>query len=184
VAAVARDESRHGGGVGTPEPSEPRLDLGLLADRQAIPGLGPDDGFTQSVCNLEHADAARDAWQRLLENPGPIVVGTAQGDSCFGASDEFLFNVRHRDRKAGLEDVAPVTLVSSERFLGHFGLGGVGDSGVNGSCERWFLIGSGHRSSSPTKCGSTVERAPSRFGSDLARHGLGLNVEIPRASSG
>ncbi len=95
---------------------------------EKIPGLGPDDGFTQSVCNLEHAQRSGAAWDRFLENPGPVVVGTAQGGSCFGASYEFLFNVRHRIAKAGLEKVAPVTFVSAEPFLGHFGLGGVGDS--------------------------------------------------------
>jgi sulfide:quinone oxidoreductase len=95
---------------------------------EKIPGLGPEDGFTQSVCNLEHAELARRAWDRFLEDPGPVVVGTAQGGSCFGASYEFLFNVHHRIRKAGLEQAAPVTFITSEPFLGHFGLGGVGDS--------------------------------------------------------
>ncbi len=93
-----------------------------------IPGLGPDGGYTQSVCNLEHAQLAGKAWDRFLENPGPVVVGTAQGGSCFGASYEFAFNIHHRIRKAGLEDVAPVTFISAEPQLGHFGLGGVGDS--------------------------------------------------------
>jgi len=95
---------------------------------EKIPGLGPEGGFTQSVCNLEHAEAAGEAWQRFLEKPGPVVVGTAQGGSCFGASYEFLFNIHHRIRKAGLEKEAPVTFVSAEPFLGHFGLGGVGNS--------------------------------------------------------
>src|SRR6266545_594207 len=97
---------------------------------EKIPGLGPMDGYTQSVCNLEHALLAREAWERFLENPGPVVAGTAQGGSCFGASYEFLFNIRHRIQKAGLQDVAPVTFVSAEPYLGHFGLGGVGDSSM------------------------------------------------------
>lgn len=95
---------------------------------EKIAGLGPEQGYTQSVCNLDHALLARDAWDRFLENPGPVVVGTAQGGSCFGASYEFLFNINHRIRKAGLADVAPVTFISAEPYLGHFGLGGVGDS--------------------------------------------------------
>ncbi len=95
---------------------------------ERIAGLGPDDGFTQSVCNVEHAEQAAEAWQRFLQEPGPVVVGTAQGGSCFGASYEFLFNVHHRIQRAGLQDVAPVTFLSAEPYLGHFGLGGVGDS--------------------------------------------------------
>lgn len=95
---------------------------------EKIPGLGPESGYTQSVCNLDHALQAREAWKRFLENPGPVVIGTAQGGSCFGASYEFLLNTRHQIKKAGLEDVAPVTFVTAEPFLGHFGLGGVGKS--------------------------------------------------------
>jgi sulfide:quinone oxidoreductase len=93
-----------------------------------IDGLGPEDGYTQSVCNLEHAMLTREAWQDFLENPGPVVVGTAQGGSCFGASYEFLLNTHHRIKKAGLQDVAPLTFITAEPFLGHFGLGGVSDS--------------------------------------------------------
>jgi sulfide:quinone oxidoreductase len=95
---------------------------------EKVPGLGPEHGHTQSVCNLDHAELARAAWDKFLGDPGPVVVGTAQGGSCFGASYEFLFNIHHRIRKAGLEKVAPVTFITSEPYLGHFGLGGVGDS--------------------------------------------------------
>ncbi|HEX8977612.1 MAG TPA: FAD-dependent oxidoreductase [Solirubrobacteraceae bacterium] len=103
---------------------------------EKITGLGPHGGFTQSVCNLEHALLAKDAWERFLQNPGPVVIGTAQGGSCFGASYEFLLNVRHRIGKAGLENVAPVTFITAEPFLGHFGLGGVGAS--QKMIERFF----------------------------------------------
>ena len=95
---------------------------------ERIPGLGPEEGFTQSVCNLEHALRARTAWKRFLQDPGPVVIGTAQGGSCFGASYEFLLNTHHQIKKAGLADKAPVSFVTAEPFLGHFGLGGVGDS--------------------------------------------------------
>ncbi len=95
---------------------------------EKILGLGPEGGHTQSVCNMEHALLTRDAWDRFLENPGPVVIGTAQGGSCFGASYEFLLNTKHRIKKAGLEDVAPVKFITAEPFLGHFGLGGVADS--------------------------------------------------------
>ncbi|MBJ7354111.1 MAG: NAD(P)/FAD-dependent oxidoreductase [Thermoleophilaceae bacterium] len=95
---------------------------------EKVPGLGPVGGHTQSVCNMEHALLTRAAWEGFLENPGPVVIGTAQGGSCFGASYEFLLNTKYRIKKAGLEDVAPVTFITAEPFLGHFGLGGVADS--------------------------------------------------------
>ena len=95
---------------------------------EKVDGLGPENGYTQSVCNLDHAMLATDAWSEFLENPGPVVVGTVQGGSCFGASYEFLFNAKHHIKKAGLEKEAPVTFITAEPFLGHFGLGGVGKS--------------------------------------------------------
>ncbi|MGZ4741565.1 MAG: NAD(P)/FAD-dependent oxidoreductase [Ilumatobacteraceae bacterium] len=94
---------------------------------ERIPGLGPHGGHTQSVCTLDHTLETRAAWQRFLADPGPVVVGTAQGGSCFGASYEFLLNTRYQLQKAGHGD-QPVTFITSEPFLGHFGLGGVGDS--------------------------------------------------------
>jgi sulfide:quinone oxidoreductase len=103
---------------------------------EKVSGLGPIEGYTQSVCNLDHALLAREAWKQFLENPGPVVVGTAQGGSCFGASYEFLFNMHHRIKKAGLADVAPVTFITAEPYLGHFGLGGVGAS--QQMVERFF----------------------------------------------
>ena len=110
---------------------------------EKVPGLGPIDGHTQSVCNLEHAMLTREAWRRFLENPGPVVVGTAQGGSCFGASYEFLLNAQHRIKKAGLQDVAPLTFITAEPFLGHFGLGGVADSSqrVEGFFEQLGIEG-------------------------------------------
>jgi sulfide:quinone oxidoreductase len=45
---------------------------------EKVPGLGPQDGYTQSVCNLDHALLARAAWERFLENPGP--AGNAGAD--------------------------------------------------------------------------------------------------------
>jgi sulfide:quinone oxidoreductase len=103
---------------------------------EKIPGLGPDGGHTHSVCNLDHALLAGEAWEAFLKCPGPVVVGTAQGGSCFGASYEFLFNIEHRIKKAGLEDLAPVTFITAEPHLGHFGLGGVGD--YSQRVERFF----------------------------------------------
>ncbi len=43
-----------------------------------VPGLGPD-GFTQSVCMIDHAETAYVAWEKFCADPGPIVVGAVQG---------------------------------------------------------------------------------------------------------
>ena len=93
-----------------------------------IPGLGPEGGHTQSVCTLAHAQAAWSAYQEFLKNPGPVVIGAVQGASCFGPAYEFALIVDADLRRRKLRDRVPMTYVSSEPYLGHMGLGGVGDS--------------------------------------------------------
>ena len=56
-----------------------------------IQGLGPHGGHTQSVCHVEHALKANEAFEAFCRNPGPIIVGAVQGASCFGPAYEFLF---------------------------------------------------------------------------------------------
>lgn len=92
-----------------------------------VPGLGPE-GFSQSVCTTPHAASAHEAYQRFLENPGPIVIGAAQGASCFGPAYEFALIVDADLRRRRLRDKVPITFVTSEPYIGHMGLGGVGDS--------------------------------------------------------
>jgi sulfide:quinone oxidoreductase len=92
-----------------------------------IPGLGPE-GFTESVCHVDHAMGAQDKWKQFTANPGPMVVGAAQMASCFGPAYEFAFIADAALRKLKLRDKVPMTYVSSEPFVGHMGLGGVGDS--------------------------------------------------------
>jgi sulfide:quinone oxidoreductase len=93
-----------------------------------VPGLGPENGHTQSVCTGTHAVAAWAAYQRLLANPGPVVIGAVQGASCFGPAYEFAMIVDTDLRRRKLRDRVPITFVSPEPYVGHMGLGGVGDS--------------------------------------------------------
>ena len=85
-------------GVKRVHPAENRLDLndGSSVDYDylaistgprlafdEIPGLGPD-GFTRSICHVDHAMTAQDDWKEFTQNPGPMVIGAAQMASCFG----------------------------------------------------------------------------------------------------
>ena len=93
-----------------------------------IPGFGPAAGNAVSICTLEHAQAAWSRYQRFVENPGPIVVGAVQGASCFGPAYEFAFILDADLRARRIRDKVPITFVTSEPYIGHMGLGGVGDS--------------------------------------------------------
>ncbi|MGO8915728.1 MAG: NAD(P)/FAD-dependent oxidoreductase [Stellaceae bacterium] len=92
-----------------------------------IAGLGPD-GCTQSICHVEHAATAYQAFERFCAAPGPIVVGAVQGASCFGPAYEFAFILDTELRKRGLRDRVPMTFVTPEPYIGHLGLDGVGDT--------------------------------------------------------
>ncbi len=93
-----------------------------------IEGLGPEGGFTQSVCHVDHAEKAREAFEKLKANPGPVIVGAVQGASCFGPAYEFLFILETALRQAKLRDKVPMTFVTPEPYIGHLGLDGVGDT--------------------------------------------------------
>ena len=95
---------------------------------EEVPGTGPEGGYTQSICTTPHAQHAWEAYQAFLKDPGPVVIGAAAGASCFGPAYEFAMIVDADLRKRKLRDRVPMTFVTSEPYIGHMGLGGVGDS--------------------------------------------------------
>ena len=92
-----------------------------------VPGLGPEQ-FTQSICHVAHAEQTQSKWDRFTADPGPIVVGAVQGASCFGPAYEFAMIMDTDLRRRKIRDKVPMTFVTSEPYIGHLGLGGVGDS--------------------------------------------------------
>ena len=94
---------------------------------ERVPGSGPE-GFSQSVCTGPHAEKAWLAYQEFLKKPGPVVVGALQGASCFGPAYEFAMILDTDLRRRKLRDRVPMTFVTSEPYIGHMGLGGIGDS--------------------------------------------------------
>jgi len=93
-----------------------------------IPGLGPHGGHTQSVCKTDHARQAMDDFEKLVADPGPVVVGAAQGASCFGPAYEYAFILETELRRRKIRDRVPMTFVTPEPYIGHLGLDGVGDT--------------------------------------------------------
>ncbi|MBT8118582.1 MAG: NAD(P)/FAD-dependent oxidoreductase [Gammaproteobacteria bacterium] len=94
---------------------------------EEVEGAGPD-GYTESVCVTDHAENAWQKYQEILKNPGPIVIGAMPFASCFGPAYEFAFIVDADLRKRKIRNKFPMTYVTSEPYIGHLGLGGVGDS--------------------------------------------------------
>ncbi|NNM99595.1 MAG: FAD-dependent oxidoreductase, partial [Candidatus Eremiobacteraeota bacterium] len=98
---------------------------------EGTPGLGPKEGTTQSVCSIEHALGARDAY---LENVAQLkkgarrrfVIGVGHpGATCQGAAFEYIMNVDADLRRRGLRDRAELVWLSNEPAAGDFGVDGV-----------------------------------------------------------
>jgi sulfide:quinone oxidoreductase len=126
AAATGIDPARR---VVTTTDGEERYDYLVIATGYrnnfgAVPGLGAD-GNAYTITTLDDAMHAREGWQQLLASPGDVVIGATQGAGCFGAAYEFLFNISHQMKKAGIKKQSTLTYVTSEPFLGHFGIGGL-----------------------------------------------------------
>jgi sulfide:quinone oxidoreductase len=92
-----------------------------------VEGMGPGRN-TYSICHVDHAVEAGKAWDQFIRDPGPVVVGAAQMASCYGPAYEFAFIMETDLRKRKIRDQVPMTFVTAEPYIGHLGLGGVGDS--------------------------------------------------------
>ena len=92
-----------------------------------IEGAGPN-GNTHSICTVDHAIRAHDDYERFLKDPGHVVVGAFQGASCFGPAYEYMLALETDLRRRKLRSKVPITYITPEPYIGHLGLGGVGDS--------------------------------------------------------
>ncbi len=103
----------------------PKLNFG------ATEGLGPDGGYSYSVCTADHATEAaavlKEKFDRIKRGEKQkILVGTGHGMcTCQGAAFEYIFNIDTELRRAGIRDMADLQWISNESFLGDFGVGGV-----------------------------------------------------------
>ncbi|WP_009545423.1 NAD(P)/FAD-dependent oxidoreductase [Crocosphaera subtropica] len=93
-----------------------------------IPGLGPEMGYTQSVCNPHHATQAGEAWSEFLADPGPLIVGAVPGASCFGPAYEFAMLANATLRQSQPWKQVPITFVTPEPYVGHLGIGSMANS--------------------------------------------------------
>ncbi|WP_043108446.1 NAD(P)/FAD-dependent oxidoreductase [endosymbiont of unidentified scaly snail isolate Monju] len=95
---------------------------------EEVEGSGPD-AHTDSICTVDHAEKAYENYKKLLEKgSGTIVIGAMPFASCFGPAYEFAFIVDADLRKRKVRDRYKIRFVTSEPYIGHLGLGGVGDS--------------------------------------------------------
>lgn len=99
---------------------------GHRSANEDVPGLGPWDGPGHSIMSPPEAEEARKGLEDFLQNFGPVVVGCAPGASCIGPAYEFAFELDYLLRKRKDRHKVPITFITPEPFLGHFGFGGLG----------------------------------------------------------
>ena len=99
---------------------------GHRSANEAVEGLGPFDGPGPWLMSAPEAEELRGPIKRLLQDPGPVVVGAAPGASCIGPAYEFAFELDHLLRKRRMRHAVPITYVTPEPFVGHMGMGGAG----------------------------------------------------------
>lgn len=96
---------------------------GPRADSTAIPGVSGEFNTTTSIWTERGAVEAGHALERLLNEPGPVVVGAAQGAAYISAAYEFALLLDDALRRKGVRDRVPLTFVTPEPFLGHLDIG-------------------------------------------------------------
>ena len=102
-----------------------------------------------------------------------MVVGAVQGASCFGPAYEFAFILEKALRDARVRDRVPMTFVTSEPYIGHLGLDGVGDTkGLLESAMREHHIKWITNAASTGRAGQDVCQEIAEDGSVKADHEL------------
>ncbi len=106
----------------------PKLNFG------ATPGLGEGSQLgehTVSVCTADHAEHAAHELKKIFDaakngKRQKILIGTGHGMcTCQGAAFEYIFNIEHEAKRAGVRDMLDIKWISNESFLGDFGMGGL-----------------------------------------------------------
>jgi sulfide:quinone oxidoreductase len=112
--------------VVTPLGNEPYdhlvLATGSTPAFDGVEGMGPRRP-THSISSWADATRARAAIDRLVDDPGPVVIGAAWGASCLDYAYEVLLGLLAHLRRRDLAGRVPVAFVTPEPFLGHVGRG-------------------------------------------------------------
>jgi sulfide:quinone oxidoreductase len=96
---------------------------GTRPDAHSIAGLGGEFRAASCVVGEDTAMETRNAIRRLIDAPGPVVIGVAQGAPHISSAYELVLAIDGRLRAEGKRGQAPITFVTSEPYLGHLGYG-------------------------------------------------------------
>lgn len=92
-------------------------------DSASVPGLAGEFRFASWVVGEDSALEARNVLDHLYEDPGPLVIGAAQGAGYVSAAYELALALDAAFRAKGIRGRVPMTFITAEPYLGHLGLG-------------------------------------------------------------
>ncbi|KOR28028.1 sulfide:quinone reductase, partial [Achromatium sp. WMS2] len=98
---------------------------------EATPGLGPENGYTHSICTPDHAVQTAKRYLELVEElkkgrKATFVMGTGHGTcTCQGAAFEFISLIHNDLKDKGLRNQVDLRWLSNEPALGDFGIDGL-----------------------------------------------------------
>lgn len=90
-------------------------------DTTAIPGLAGEFRATHWIVGEESAAEAADTLRRLFDEPGPVIIGAAQGATYFSGVYELALALDTVLRKRGIRDHVPLTFITGQPYLGDLG---------------------------------------------------------------
>lgn len=89
-----------------------------------VEGMGPESNISY-IIDYETSMKTRERLIEFRKNPGPAVIGAAQGLQCIGPAYEFLFNFEKMCRNEGIRKKVDITFITPEPYLGHLGIEGI-----------------------------------------------------------
>ncbi len=98
---------------------------GVSMNFEVVDGINPEDNKIQNIVIPKLALKTREAFEKLIKDPGPVIVGATQGASCMGAAYEYLFNMDKELRRNKVRDKVKLYWITPEPYLGNFGIDGM-----------------------------------------------------------
>lgn len=98
---------------------------GVSMNFDFLDGLRPEDNKIQNIVIPKLAMKTQEAFEELVNDPGPVIVGATQGASCMGAAYEYLFNMDKELRRHKVRDQVKLYWITPEPYIGHFGIDGM-----------------------------------------------------------
>jgi sulfide:quinone oxidoreductase len=98
---------------------------GTKMNFDVVDGLKPEEGKIQNIVIPRLAMKTKEAFEALVKDPGPVIVGATQGASCMGAAYEYLFNMDKELRRHKVRDKVKLYWITPEPYLGNFGIDGM-----------------------------------------------------------